>query len=132
MRGVGSRRRRRIIASTALLAVVGLLLANAVMVSRQDAEATGDTTLPLDGGSIYVRQDGPRDAPALVLIHGLAGSTRWWNPVVPILARSHRVIRVDLLGHGQSAKPAGGGYAIPEQGRRIGEALAGSASNRPQ
>ncbi|WP_204038419.1 alpha/beta fold hydrolase, partial [Micromonospora qiuiae] len=42
---------------------------------------------------------------------------------VPTLATSYRVIRIDLLGHGQSAKPAGGGYAIPRQGRRVGQAL---------
>jgi pimeloyl-ACP methyl ester carboxylesterase len=40
-----------------------------------------------------------------------------------MLARSYRVIRVDLLGHGQSAKPAGPGYAIPEQARWVREAL---------
>lgn len=73
----GSRRRRLLIAPAAVVAVVGLLLANAVAVGQQSAEATGDSTLPLDGGNIYVRQDGPRDAPAVVLIHGLAGSTRW-------------------------------------------------------
>ena len=122
MRRAGSRRNRHLIASAILLAVV-LLLANAMVVSRQDAEAARHSTLPLDGGSIYVRQDGPRDAPGLVLIHGLAGSTHWWDPLVPMLARSHRVIQVDLLGHGRSAKPAGGGYAIPDQGRRVGEAL---------
>src|SRR5581483_6296411 len=64
-----------------------------------------------------------RDAPALVLIHGLGGSTRWWDRVVPMLATSYRVVRIDLLGHGRSAKPAGGGYAIPQQGRRVGLAL---------
>jgi pimeloyl-ACP methyl ester carboxylesterase len=106
-----------------LTAVVALLLVNAVVVARQGAEATGDSTLPVDGGSIHVREDGPRDAPALVLIHGLAGSTRWWDALVPMLARSHRVIRVDLLGHGWSAKPAGGGYGISEQGRRVAAAL---------
>ncbi|AQZ70542.1 alpha/beta hydrolase [[Actinomadura] parvosata subsp. kistnae] len=79
--------------------------------------------LPLDGGSVHVRQDGPRDAPALVLIHGLAGSARWWDPLVPTLAEHHRVIRIDLLGHGRSAKPAAGGYGIEEQGRRVGQAL---------
>jgi pimeloyl-ACP methyl ester carboxylesterase len=119
----GSRRRRLLIAPAAVVAVVGLLLANAVAVGQQGAEATGDSTLPLDGGNIYVRQDGPRDAPAVVLIHGLAGSTRWWDSLTPLLARSHRVIRIDLLGHGQSAKPAGPGYEIPEQGRRVGQAL---------
>ena len=93
------------------------------MVDRQAADATGNSTLPLDGGNIYVSQDGPRDAPALVLIHGLGASTHWWDRVVPMLARSYRVIRIDLLGHGRSAKPAGGGYAIPQQGRRVGQAL---------
>jgi pimeloyl-ACP methyl ester carboxylesterase len=119
----GSRRLRLPIAPAAVVAVVGLLLANAVAVGQQSAEATGDSTLPLDGGNIYVRQDGPRNAPAVVLIHGLAGWTRWWDSLTPLLARSHRVIRIDLLGHGQSAKPAGPGYEIPEQGRRVGQAL---------
>ncbi|MFC0556794.1 alpha/beta fold hydrolase [Planotetraspora thailandica] len=123
MRRAGSRRKRPIIASAIVVVIVGLLLANAMVVSRQEAEATGNSTLPLNGGSIYVRQDGPRDAPALVLIHGLAGSTHWWDSLAPMLTRSHLVIRIDLLGHGRSAKPAGGGYAIPEQGRRVGEAL---------
>jgi pimeloyl-ACP methyl ester carboxylesterase len=121
--GRARRRRRRIIASTTLLAVVGLLLGNAAMVDWQDADATGNSTLPLDGGNIYVSQDGPRDAPALVLVHGLGSSTRWWDRVVPMLARSYHIIRIDLLGHGRSAKPAGGGYAIPQQARRVGQAL---------
>jgi alpha/beta hydrolase fold len=111
----GSRRRRLLIAPVAVVAIVGLLLANAVAVGQQAAEATGDSTLPLGGGNIYVRQDGPRDGPHVVLIHGLAGSTRWWDSLIPLLARSHRVIRIDLLGHGQSAKPAGRGYEIHRQ-----------------
>ena len=123
VRRAGRRRRRRIIASTTLLAIVGLLLGNTAMVDRQDADASGNSTLPLDGGNIYVSQDGPRDAPTLVLIHGLGSSTRWWDRVVPMLATSYHVIRIDLLGHGRSAKPAGGGYAIPQQGRRVGQAL---------
>lgn len=91
--------------------------------SRLHATATEESTLPLDGGEIHVCQDGPRDAPALLLIHGTAASLRTWDPLVPLLTGSHRVIRIDLLGHGQSAKPAGGGYEILEQGRRVGAAL---------
>lgn len=89
---------------------------------KDDAEAA-EAILPLDDGSIYVCQDGPRDAPALLLIHGSASSTRSWDLLVPLLAKSHRVIRIDLPGHGRSAKPAGRGYEIPEQGRRAGVAL---------
>jgi pimeloyl-ACP methyl ester carboxylesterase len=70
-----------------------------------------------------VSQDGPPDAPALVLIHGLGASTRWWDPVVPLLARSHRVIRIHLLGHGRSAQPPGDGYAITQQGLRVARIL---------
>jgi pimeloyl-ACP methyl ester carboxylesterase len=86
-------------------------------------QAAEEATLPLDGGSIYVCQDGPRDAPALLLIHGSGSSTRTWDPLVPLLTTSHSVIRIDLLGHGRSDKPAHGDYAIPVQGRRVAAAL---------
>nr|CTQ91287.1 Alpha/beta hydrolase fold [Kibdelosporangium sp. MJ126-NF4] len=57
----------------------------------------------------------------MVLVHGLAGSTAWWDPVLPALRDLH-VVRVDLLGHGRSAKPADG-YGIGEQARRVGAVL---------
>jgi len=107
------KRPRRLIVVAAPLVVAAVLAVNTAMVNAQ--AVAGDT--------IYVSQDGPRDAPALVLIHGLGASTRWWDPVVPTLARSYRVIRIDLLGHGRSAKPGGGGYAIPQQAHRVGQAL---------
>ncbi|MFI8960995.1 alpha/beta fold hydrolase [Streptomyces sp. NPDC053493] len=72
---------------------------------------------------LHVCEDGPRDAPALLLLHGSASSTRSWDPLVPLLTGTHRVIRVDLLGHGRSAKPAGPGYAVPDQARRAGAVL---------
>jgi pimeloyl-ACP methyl ester carboxylesterase len=91
--------------------------------AKGDAEGAGDSALPLDDGTMYVCQDGSRDGPALLLIHGSASSTRSWDMFVPLLTASHRVVRVDLLGHGRSAEPADGDYAIPRQARRVGEAL---------
>lgn len=38
--------------------------------------------------------------PPLVLVHGLAGSWRWWRPVLPTLAAEHSVLLVDLPGFG--------------------------------
>jgi pimeloyl-ACP methyl ester carboxylesterase len=72
---------------------------------------------------IHVCEDGPRDAPALVLIHGTAASLRTWDLMVPLLTGSHRVIRVDLLGCGRSATPDGASYTVPDQARRVGAAL---------
>lgn len=95
------------------------------MTTRDDPShiVGAEVTLSLDDGDIYVRQDGPWDAPALLLIHGNASSARWWDELVPMLIRSHRVIRIDLLGYGRSAKPADRSYALPEQARRVGVAM---------
>ena len=79
----------------------------------------------LDGGELHVCQDGPRDAPALLLIHGTAASARSWDPMVPLLTGSHHVIRIDLLGCGRSATPDGASYAVPDQARWVGAALDG-------
>jgi len=54
-------------------------------------------------------------------LHGLAGSTVWWDPVLPAL-RNRYVVRIDLLGHGESAKPDGG-YGMAEQASRVGAVL---------
>jgi pimeloyl-ACP methyl ester carboxylesterase len=54
----------------------------------------------VDGHDVHVRQDGPKDAPAVVLVHGFAASMHWFDKVAAKLAAEHRVIRVDLLGHG--------------------------------
>jgi pimeloyl-ACP methyl ester carboxylesterase len=81
-----------------------------------------DRFVRLDDGDMHVVEDGTPGAPALLLIHGSAGSMAWWDPVVPALAVACRVIRVDLLGHGRSSSPASG-YCIPAHARRVGAAL---------
>jgi pimeloyl-ACP methyl ester carboxylesterase len=91
--------------------------------SRSHATASHDPAVPLGDGGLHVGQDGPRDAPALLLIHGTAASLRTWDPLVPLLTGSHRVIRLDLLGCGQSARPDGASYAIPDQAGRVAAAL---------
>jgi pimeloyl-ACP methyl ester carboxylesterase len=46
-----------------------------------------------------------RRGPTLLLIHGIGDSSRTWLPVLRPLARRHRVLAPDLLGHGVSDKP---------------------------
>ena len=53
---------------------------------------------------------------ALLLLHGMAGSSETWRAVIPQLSRRYRVVAPDLIGHGQSAKPRGdyslGAFAV--------------------
>lgn len=115
-----SRRRRITLLTVSVLAI--LLAWNTVSVRTQTAEASGKQIERLPGGEdIHVVQDGPSGAPTVVLLHGLSGSTAWWDPVMPAL-RDLRVVRVNLLGHGKSAKPVDG-YDIAEQARRVGAVL---------
>lgn len=57
--------------------------------------------------SLRVREAGPRDAPAVVLLHGFGSSLDTWHNVVPKLAASHRVVAIDLKGFGRSSRPPG-------------------------
>lgn len=47
------------------------------------------------------------DGPPIVLIHGMAGSSETWAPLLEPLGRSATVIAPDMPGHGASAKPRG-------------------------
>jgi magnesium chelatase accessory protein len=40
------------------------------------------------------------DGPDLILLHGTGASTHSWRDLIPFLAKSHRVIALDLPGHG--------------------------------
>jgi pimeloyl-ACP methyl ester carboxylesterase len=62
--------------------------------------------LELHGDRVAYRDVGSGDE-ALLLIHGMAGSSETWRAVIPQLSRKYRVVAPDLLGHGQSAKPRG-------------------------
>ncbi|KAL3752039.1 hypothetical protein ACJRO7_012799 [Eucalyptus globulus] len=43
--------------------------------------------------------------PALVLIHGFGANSDHWRKNIPVLAKSHRVYAIDLIGYGYSDKP---------------------------
>jgi NAD+ synthase len=46
------------------------------------------------------------DGPPIILLHGLSASVSdWWRLMPLLVSAGYRVIAVDLLGHGDSAKP---------------------------
>jgi pimeloyl-ACP methyl ester carboxylesterase len=63
---------------------------------------------------------GPR---AFGLRNGFAAAIDWWDDVAPELAnRDHRVIRIDLIGHGGTAAP-NSGYAIERRAALVAAIL---------
>jgi 3-oxoadipate enol-lactonase len=52
--------------------------------------------------------------PVVVLLHAGVADLRMWDPQVPELVRSHRVVRCDLRGFGGSELSAGAAYSDAE------------------
>jgi pimeloyl-ACP methyl ester carboxylesterase len=72
-------------------------------------------------GRAVVAYDVAGDGPPLVLVHGLAGSSRWWRHNVPALSRQFRVHTVDLVGFGGSR--GGPPFALAEAPAILGDWL---------
>ncbi len=108
------------------VALVALIAINALVVGDQTepAEVTesGGKILDLPAGKVQVVEHGPRDASPIVLVHCFSCAINWWDRAMPMLERRHRVIAIDLLGHGGSEKPDSG-YEIPHQAEVVAQAL---------
>ena len=53
-----------------------------------------------DGLTVHLRDEGPKDAPALILLHGSNASLHTWQQWVDRLGKEYRIIRYDQPGHG--------------------------------
>jgi pimeloyl-ACP methyl ester carboxylesterase len=83
--------------------------------NRADLEARylnapGDIVRIL-GTRLHVRDSGPRDAPAVVMLHGFGSSLHTWDPWAVALQSEYRVIRLDLPGSGLSEPDSTGDYS---------------------
>jgi pimeloyl-ACP methyl ester carboxylesterase len=72
------------------------------------------------GVRVHYLEAGDVDAPAVVLVHGLASSNFVWSDVLlPLAAQGLHVVAPDLVGFGFSAKPRDGEYTIEAQARTV-------------
>jgi pimeloyl-ACP methyl ester carboxylesterase len=115
------------IAIGVVAALIALIAINAVVVDGETKSAQvnepGGRILKLPGGEMQVVEHGPRAASPIVLIHCFTCAINWWDGMMPYLDRDHRVIAVDLLGHGGSEKPSSG-YTIEDQADLVAGVLA--------
>lgn len=73
-------------------------------------DAPGDM-LPLAGMQLHVRDSGPKDGLALILLHGFGSSLHTWEPWARALSSEYRVIRIDMPGAGLSSPDPNGDYS---------------------
>ncbi|NVO25263.1 alpha/beta fold hydrolase [Donghicola mangrovi] len=62
-------------------------------------------TLEVEGVPVFYREDGPADAPVLLLLHGFPSSSHMFRDLIPELADSFHIIAPDYPGFGQSGAP---------------------------
>ena len=62
-------------------------------------------TIQIDGLSIFYREAGRKDAPTILLLHGLPSSSRMFQPLLTRLADSYHLVAPDYPGYGHSDWP---------------------------
>jgi pimeloyl-ACP methyl ester carboxylesterase len=65
----------------------------------------------VDGVRLRLRDTGPRDAPAVLMLHGFGASLETWEPWAQALSAHYRVIRFDLPGFGLTGPDPTGDYS---------------------
>jgi pimeloyl-ACP methyl ester carboxylesterase len=125
VRGKTPKRRRRLAAALAVLALAAAVAAGAVWLGRDQSVAFFKTepaearymaaydavlakwpvayqeiTVPTRLGATHVIASGPADSPPLVLLHAMMATATVWRPNVEALSVHFRVYAVDVVGQG--------------------------------
>ena len=140
-RDKSSRKGRGLKITIGVLLVLALLIVlNAFALNNETETAgltiNGATLVQTTSGSLQVIDTGtptgiatdtPKslaaEAMPIVLIHGSGGAVNWWDDLIPLRRPEHRVIAIDMLGYGGSAKPDSG-YSIDSQAGLVAQVLA--------
>src|SRR5437763_2890943 len=89
--------------------VVSVMLASFQLLAegkeRPMKHPTFSRTIKIDGLSIFYRETGPKDAPTLLLLHGLPSSSRMFEPLFARLSDRYRLVAPDYPGFGHSDWP---------------------------
>jgi pimeloyl-ACP methyl ester carboxylesterase len=83
-------------------------------VVKTDAYPWTGHHLDVDGGRMHFLDEGPRDAPVLLCVHGNPTWSFYWRALVSHFSGEYRVIVPDHVGCGLSDKPADWGYRLAQ------------------
>ncbi len=92
------------------LATISTVFAAALATDAQKKERVMEQpvfyrTVKVDGLSIFYREAGPKDAPIILLLHGLPSSSRMFQPLLTRLSDKYHLVAPDYPGFGHSDWP---------------------------
>ena len=93
-----------------MMLVVSVMLASLQLLAQEkdrpmEHHLTFYRTTQIDGLSIFYREGGPKDAPTLLLLHGLPSSSRMFEPLFARLSDRYHLVAPDYPGFGHSDRP---------------------------
>ena len=111
---------RRWLGRIAGAAVVPIVIAGAILYTpdipvetlKARYASASSQFIAVDGTTVHVHDEGNRDRPALLLLHGSNASLHVWEPWVRRLGDSFRIVSLDLPGHGLTGPWPRGDYSI--------------------
>jgi pimeloyl-ACP methyl ester carboxylesterase len=127
----GTLRTDRSAARRLSIALAGvLILASAALAGAKETAMAEPVyrSVTVDGLSIFYREVGPKDAPTILLLHGLPSSSRMFEPLLRRLGTEFHLIAPDYPGFGHSDAPPPKDFAytfdhLAEVMQRFTEAL---------
>ena len=88
------------VTATSLTAAAASIVGHRVQTTS--LESTSATTtyhrMTVDGVGVFYREAGPKNAPAIVLLHGFPSSSREFDTLIPLLATRYHLIAPDFPG----------------------------------
>jgi pimeloyl-ACP methyl ester carboxylesterase len=100
----------------ALLGIAGCGAALRYQYGARPGEPKDATFVYVEGTRVHYLDVG--QGPAVVLIHGFGGGIENWAAVIGPLKKKHRVLALDLKGHGWTDSPRGD-YSVAAQARLV-------------
>jgi pimeloyl-ACP methyl ester carboxylesterase len=91
--------------------MVAVMLASSQLLARVNGKEhpmkypTLYRTTQIDGLSIFYREAGPKEAPTVLLLHGLPSSSRMFEPLLTRLSDRYHLVAPDYPGFGHSDWP---------------------------
>ena len=88
------------------LAMFGLVLGTSVTAADPQPVKVQHKKVKVGDLEIFYREAGPKDAPAILLLHWFPTSSQMFRNLIPTLADKYRVVAPDYPGFGHSSMPS--------------------------